>query len=276
MPRKARLDKAGASLLVFLPPEPYKVGATFELLPAYLHFIARRGLLARPDLEAALTALRPLTVHVQTALEQLVEDPHPIDALVSAWSEDRLAGLVRDPAAPDEVAAPPPPSPPAKPLPGRRLTYTFKVSYDRQPDVWRTLELTATQTLADLHAAIQHAFEFDFDHLYSFFMSGRAWDKPSEYAARPEAGERGVNLPIGELTLRPREKFLYLFDYGDEHHFTVQLVGTNPDAPKGRYPRMVESHGDAPPQYPSWEDEAEDDEWDDEDLEVDEDEGDDA
>ena len=37
------------------------------------------------------------------------------------------------------------------------------------------------QTLHSLHLAIQDAFEFDNDHLYSFFMSGKAWDQSTEY-----------------------------------------------------------------------------------------------
>jgi len=54
------------------------------------------------------------------------------------------------------------------------------------------------------------------------------------------------------LGLRMKQKFLYLYDYGDEHRFEVQLVGINPEAPKGRYPRIVESHGKAPRQYGGW------------------------
>ena len=56
-------------------------------------------------------------------------------------------------------------------------TYTFHVSIPGFGRVWRKIEMEANQTLEDLHYAIQAAFEFDEDHLYSFFMSGRAWDE---------------------------------------------------------------------------------------------------
>lgn len=56
-------------------------------------------------------------------------------------------------------------------------------------------------------------------------------------------------MKIGDLRLRMKQRFLYLFDYGDEHHFEVQLVGINPDAPKKRYPRVVGKRGKAPSQY---------------------------
>ncbi len=62
-------------------------------------------------------------------------------------------------------------------------TYTFYVSLPEIPTpVWRKIELAADQSLAMLHLAIQKAFEFDNDHLYSFYMSGEAWDRSTEYS----------------------------------------------------------------------------------------------
>ncbi len=60
-------------------------------------------------------------------------------------------------------------------------TYTFHVSLPGISKLWRKVEVASDQTLADLHDAIQRAFDFDSDHLYSFFMSGKAWDRDSEY-----------------------------------------------------------------------------------------------
>jgi len=60
-------------------------------------------------------------------------------------------------------------------------TYTFHVSIPGFGRVWRKIDMEANQTLEDLHLAIQAAFDFDEDHLYSFFMSGRAWDESTEY-----------------------------------------------------------------------------------------------
>lgn len=61
------------------------------------------------------------------------------------------------------------------------LTYTFHVSLPGYGRVWRKVELPAVATLEDLHLAIQNAYTFDNDHLYSFFMSGKAWDQSTEY-----------------------------------------------------------------------------------------------
>ena len=66
-------------------------------------------------------------------------------------------------------------------------TYTFHVSLADEEGVCRQLELPADFTLEDLHLAIQEAYAFDNDHLYSFFMSGEAWDTATEYALPEDA-----------------------------------------------------------------------------------------
>ncbi len=63
-----------------------------------------------------------------------------------------------------------------------------------------------------------------------------------------------TEIAIGELGLAVRNKFLYVFDYGDNHQFEIQVVGMHPQAQRGTYPRVVESRGEIE-QYPSWEEE---------------------
>ena len=127
---------------------------------------------------------------------------------------------------------------------------------------WREVELAGDQTLADLGESIPAAFGFDDDHLWSFFLSGKPWDRASEYARLPDppAGgrKRGADdLPVAQAPAR--KEFLFLFDYGDEWHFGVRLARTGEVEPGARYPRVVASHGQAPPQYPDLDDE---DDWD--------------
>lgn len=187
-------------------------------------------------------------------------------------------------------------------------TYTFHVSLPGTGRVWRKIELSASQSLEDLHLAIQEAYGWDADHLYSFFMSGKAWDKKTEYClpegttpwgepidedkegkkrAEPteqpedEWEELPDHIPdqvreklmsflekaskrtyssrpgdvrktkIEELNLKEDQKFMYLFDYGDDHRFKVRVHAINQQsAPQVNYPRVVESVGQAPRQYP--------------------------
>ncbi len=135
---------------------------------------------------------------------------------------------------------------------GRSQAYAFRVALRWDREVWRVIEVRGDQTLDDLHGAIQHAFGWDRDHLYAFFLSGKRWDPATEYAdPRVEDGRPADQGIIAALGLRPRKRFLYLFDYGDELLHDVWLVGVGPADIEGRYPRIIKSQGEAPPQYPA-------------------------
>src|SRR5215210_495461 len=71
-------------------------------------------------------------------------------------------------------------------------------------EVWREIEVAANQTLADLGNAIPLAFDFDDPHLWSFFFSGKAWDRATEYALHSEANLAGGPRPraAGRVQLR--------------------------------------------------------------------------
>jgi len=237
-----------------LGARPYQVAALMELLPAYLHFLARLNVVHPAEMDEALDGVaRRLVPHLPRLLRSYGTDEVAVQNVVAAWSEEALAALRDDPALASARAAPlPAPEAPVSvpsPRPGAVDVYTFKVSYLQNRDIWRVIEMRGDQTLDDLHYAIQDAVDFDADHLYSFFMSGRAWDKTTEYASPYTEGRSAAKVRIRDLRLRPKQRFLYLFDYGDEHRCEVQLLDINPEGPKGKYPRIVERHGPNPQQY---------------------------
>ncbi len=132
-------------------------------------------------------------------------------------------------------------------------TFTFRVSHRAWPKIWREIEIAADQTLEDLHLIIQEAYDWADDHLYSFFMSGRAWDQSSEIGCPWSDSSRHTHqAQIEQLGLQVKQTFLYLFDYGDGHEFKVQLLKVNPAAPKDPYPKIVARRGQSPPQYPAY------------------------
>lgn len=129
--------------------------------------------------------------------------------------------------------------------------YAFKVKLMWAKHIYRTIELRSEQTLDDLHFAIQRAIHWDADHLYSFYMNGVLYDDRYAFACpfeddRPPWTDEAV---VGELGLVKKHKFLYFFDYGDSHKFEVEVVDIRPEAEPGEYPRLVDSRGEAPPQY---------------------------
>lgn len=137
------------------------------------------------------------------------------------------------------------------PLDNANGAYAFKIKYKRDKGLYRTIELRSKQTLEQLHHAIQRSLQWDGDHLYSFFMNGRRWDERYQFSSpwEDDAPFWADEARIGQLGLTLRHKFLYLFDYGDEHEFDIEVVAIHPQAAPGKYPRVVDSAGKAPKQY---------------------------
>jgi plasmid stability protein len=135
--------------------------------------------------------------------------------------------------------------------------YALKVKFQWAKSIYRTIEVRSEQTLDDLQRAIQHAIDWDNDHLYSFFMNGDEDDDRYRYSCPMESDSPPwtSDAVLGELGLVRRHKFLYYFDYGDSHRFEVEVVDIRPadQVKRGeRYPRVVASHSEAPEQYPHY------------------------
>ena len=84
-------------------------------------------------------------------------------------------------------------------------------------------------SLMQLSSAILDSVDFFDDHLHSFFMSNRAWDEDSEYAC-PGGGDldgaygSSDKAKLTKFRLRKGDKFLYIFDYGDEWRFHIKVL----------------------------------------------------
>ncbi len=227
--------------------EPYPVCALIELLPVYLGFLARLGVIHPTEMDTALAEIKTLLGPARASIRGFGADIHAIRNLESACSAQALDAIRQDPALSEARGQPLIVLPPAPdPLADARI-YLFKVTYLLADDVWFLVEMPSDQTLNDLHRAIQAAAEFDNDHMYSFYLSSRAWDQETEYSTRES--RHSSRTRVRELPLRLKQRFLYIFDFGDEHRFEVQLIGAGPaDGPSGSW-RIVERHGTMPPQY---------------------------
>ncbi len=131
--------------------------------------------------------------------------------------------------------------------------YQFKVSLKDRPNIWRIIEIRENQMLSSLHKAIFNAFDRFDEHLYSFFMSNKPYDKDSEYTLpdpdEPGAGKYANRARIDSLHLQLGRKFLYLFDYGDKWWHEVELIGLRDELSWRKYPRVTKKRGKSPSQY---------------------------
>jgi hypothetical protein len=91
--------------------------------------------------------------------------------------------------------------------------FRFRVQLEWESEVWRDIDIRSDQTLDDLHYAIQEAFDWDDDHLYAFFLSGRYWDKKTDYSSPREEGPRPRKTDqtaIESLNLREGQSVAYI------------------------------------------------------------------
>lgn len=136
--------------------------------------------------------------------------------------------------------------------------YTLRVNYDQ--NIWRKIKLPATATMEDLHYGILNAYDFDDDHLYSFFTDGKKWSayciaSPCENLDHADASK----IQIGSIGMLKSQPIVYVYDYGYEWTFTVFLEEIDEQNSEIFTPCLIDGIGEAPVQYFFSEDE--EDEW---------------
>ncbi len=117
--------------------------------------------------------------------------------------------------------------------------------------IWRRLAVPADTSLDELAWAILNAFKLDKDHLYDFRY--RDQRGKSRVYAHPDTddGPFTPEITVGESDLGLKDEMLFTFDYGDYWQFKVRLEAVD-DQPSGSTdPKVIESAGTPPEQYPS-------------------------
>ena len=135
-------------------------------------------------------------------------------------------------------------------------THIFRASLRGR--LYRDIEIDSGKSLYDLAEAIVSAFDFSFDHAFGFYdkLTGNYTQSPLRYElfADMDGGmsdARSVKrTSVAQAFKGVGSKMLFLFDYGDEWHFKVEVIGLGKKKPKAQYPKVVASVGKAPPQYP--------------------------
>lgn len=126
--------------------------------------------------------------------------------------------------------------------------YTFKVSLTS--GIWRKVVLSGQHTMNHLHKVIIDSFNFDNDHLYSFFMDGIKWSNDCIACEYDNFGHPNASkIRIGDIGLESGQRFLYLFDYGDEWTFTVEMEHIRELESVPFQPYLKIGKGKAPVQY---------------------------
>jgi len=133
----------------------------------------------------------------------------------------------------------------------RTGVYTFKVSLSKS--LWRKISVSHQHSLYNLHMVIQEAFDFDNDHLYAFYVGGnQRTGKPIYCTGTESEGVTAEETTIADLGLYMGQKLLYLFDFGDEWKFDVELLSIDKNSVLPIHPVIIEAKGGSPEQYHRW------------------------
>ena len=152
-----------------------------------------------------------------------------------------------------------------------KSVYQFKATLDADFDEnikekpYREIAAFSSQSLSTLARAIVTAFGFDFDHCYGFYdnlkdpyKSKEIFELFTDIPEDPTPGALGVtHEKITKAFNRIGKKMLFLFDYGDNWHFIVELIDIIPIEKVTKYPRILKKVGQAPEQYPPMEEDEE-------------------
>jgi hypothetical protein len=147
--------------------------------------------------------------------------------------------------------------------PSHRPTETLIFRASLAPNVYRDFEVAGTCTLYGLAQTITAVFDFDFDHAFGFYskLKGNIFTSSVRYELFVDIGESAEGSLSVKRTLAadafpsPGSKMRFLFDYGDEWVFLIQLVERKPAEARVKLPRLLISAGKAPEQYPAYDEE---------------------
>jgi len=140
--------------------------------------------------------------------------------------------------------------------------HIFKVSLFHAKRIYRQIACLGSQSLDGLHKAIFSAFDRYDEHLYSFYFPSKPTKsmgviRQSLQYSHPMAldgvtyheQQDATGVSIESLGLVGKQKFYYLFDYGDEWWHEVTYEGIK-DCEENDYPSILLRKGDSPEQYP--------------------------
>ena len=120
---------------------------------------------------------------------------------------------------------------------------------DITPRIWRRVDVPTGITLATLHEVIQAVMRWEYAHLYEFRVGERVYGEPfpgMESPSRRVYKANGVRL--NKLIDRGADRFLYVYDFGDDWRHRVTIESVRDGDADTDYPAFVEGARRAPPE----------------------------
>ena len=118
-----------------------------------------------------------------------------------------------------------------------------------QPRIWRRVDVPLTTHLLTLHDIIQIAVGWTDSHLFQFTIGNRNYGVPSE---EDEFWGfklyRAEGLRLRTLVARGVERFVYVYDFGDDWRHDIVIERVADGEPNIDYPAFVDGKRRCPPE----------------------------
>ena len=131
----------------------------------------------------------------------------------------------------------------------RSGVYVFKVRWHQ---IWRRIAISSDLTFWDLSQLILQSVNFDSDHLDMFVYKNRMGKTSRVVHPYLEESPATDETKIADLPLEVGSTLEYLFDFGDNWEFELEVESIDPDL-RPNYGEIIAGKGKAPQQYPDWE-----------------------
>jgi len=124
-------------------------------------------------------------------------------------------------------------------------------------NIYRIIGIQNNRSLSSFAKIIVSSFGFNFDHCYGFYDNlNRPFDSKEMYELFTDIGEEPTEGALGVEHVRISrvfdsvgKKLLFLFDYGDNWYFTVELLEIKKIGDRVKYPKVIKRVGRTPKQY---------------------------
>ena len=118
-----------------------------------------------------------------------------------------------------------------------------------EPRIWRRVDLPLSSTLEALHHIVQVAFRWQDYHLYEFGVGERVYGVPSdEDAFYDRKVYKASAIRLKTVVERGVDRFLYVYDFGDDWRHDVIVEEVRDGAGDAEYPVFVDGARRCPPE----------------------------
>ena len=136
------------------------------------------------------------------------------------------------------------------------MIYKIRIILDAEEDIFRDMEIEASNSLEEFHNAITQAFGFLGNEMASFYTCDAEWNQDEEIALF-DMSENGSNvrlmneIKLEDIITTNTPKLLYVYYFLNMWAFFIELADVVEKEDGKAYPNIIFSFGelpDAPPE----------------------------